>query len=59
MANKKNVKANKKNTEIKNKKSNELEQKKPTQKKEAQTAFTSKSEYPTFSVTHDDFAIIG
>ena len=58
MANKKNVEANKKNTEIKNKKSNKLTKETNT-KKEAQTAFTSKSEYPTFSVTHDDFAIIG
>ncbi|WP_157936468.1 VCBS domain-containing protein [Vibrio splendidus] len=48
MANKKNVKANKKNTEIKNKKSNELEQKKPTQKKKRRLHSHLKVNIPLF-----------
>ncbi|MFA0332459.1 VCBS domain-containing protein, partial [Vibrio sp. 10N.222.54.B2] len=48
MANKKNVEANKKNTEIKNKKSNELEQKKPTQKKKRRLHSHLKVNIPLF-----------
>ncbi|WP_241910593.1 VCBS domain-containing protein, partial [Vibrio sp. 10N.261.51.A7] len=48
MANKKNVEANKKNTEIKNKKSNELEQKKPTQKKKLRLHSHLKVNIPLF-----------
>ncbi|MFA0487922.1 VCBS domain-containing protein [Vibrio splendidus] len=48
MTNKKNVKANKKNTEIKNKKSNELEQKKPTQKKKRRLHSHLKVNIPLF-----------
>ncbi|MEZ8043174.1 VCBS domain-containing protein [Vibrio sp. 10N.237.312.C02] len=48
MANKKNVKANKKNTEIKSKKSNELEQKKPTQKKKRRLHSHLKVNIPLF-----------
>ncbi|MEZ8576229.1 VCBS domain-containing protein [Vibrio splendidus] len=48
MANKKNVKANKKNTEIKNKKSNKLEQKKPTQKKKRRLHSHLKVNIPLF-----------
>ncbi|MFA0611715.1 VCBS domain-containing protein [Vibrio sp. 10N.222.49.B4] len=48
MANKKNVDANKKNTEIKNKKSNELEQKKPTQKKKRRLHSHLKVNIPLF-----------
>ncbi|MCK8069964.1 VCBS domain-containing protein [Vibrio sp. 1CM23M] len=48
MANKKNVKANKKNTEIKNKKSNEIEQKKPTQKKKRRLHSHLKVNIPLF-----------
>ncbi|GLO59610.1 hypothetical protein MACH09_01180 [Vibrio sp. MACH09] len=48
MANKKNVEANKKNTEIKNKKSNELEQKKPTKKKKLRLHSHLKVNIPLF-----------
>ncbi|MGC9533672.1 VCBS domain-containing protein [Vibrio atlanticus] len=48
MANKKNVEANKKNTEIKNKKSNKLEQKKPTQKKKRRLHSHLKVNIPLF-----------
>ncbi|WP_122046295.1 VCBS domain-containing protein [Vibrio atlanticus] len=48
MANKKNVDANKKNTEIKNKKSNELEQKKPTKKKKLRLHSHLKVNIPLF-----------
>ncbi|WP_181359947.1 VCBS domain-containing protein [Vibrio splendidus] len=48
MANKKNVDANKKNTEIKNKKSNKLEQKKPTQKKKRRLHSHLKVNIPLF-----------
>ncbi|WP_261881484.1 VCBS domain-containing protein [Vibrio coralliirubri] len=48
MANKKNVEANKKNTEIKNKKSNELEQKKPTKKKKRRLHSHLKVNIPLF-----------
>ncbi|MCY9863830.1 VCBS domain-containing protein [Vibrio coralliirubri] len=48
MANKKNVEANKKNTEIKNKKSNELEQKKPTNKKKLRLHSHLKVNIPLF-----------
>ncbi|ARP40156.1 VCBS domain-containing protein [Vibrio syngnathi] len=48
MANKKNVEANKKNTETKNKKSNELEQKKPTQKKKLRLHSHLKVNIPLF-----------
>ncbi|MFA0525341.1 VCBS domain-containing protein, partial [Vibrio sp. 10N.222.52.C3] len=48
MANKKNVEANKKNTEIKNKKSNKLEQKKPTQKKKRRLHAHLKVNIPLF-----------
>ncbi|MFA0154802.1 VCBS domain-containing protein [Vibrio sp. 10N.261.46.A3] len=48
MANKKNVEANKKNTEIKNKKSNELAQKKPTKKKKLRLHSHLKVNIPLF-----------
>ncbi|PTQ24283.1 VCBS domain-containing protein, partial [Vibrio sp. 10N.286.46.E10] len=48
MANKKNVEANKKNTETKNKKSNELEQQKPTKKKKLRLHSHLKVNIPLF-----------